>query len=194
MTGLDKILAQINSDTERTCEDIKNRSIQQCKDVINSATIEAKNIAQKAAENAENIKEDIILRAQSAAELQKSSVMLSAKQQIIARALDNALGYLIDLPQEKYFSLLYDMIEKYSEALDGEIHLSSRDLKRLPVDFLKNINTRSKGNLSLSQKPADIDGGFVLVYGGVDINCGFSALFAAETEHFSDEISRILFG
>lgn len=193
MTGLEKILAQINSDAEQTCADIKNRSVQQCNAIINSALIEAENIKNTNKENNSRINEDIINRAESYAQLQKRSVMLSAKQEIISKALENASNYLVNLPDDRYFSLIYDMIEKYSESANGEIFLSKTDLQRLPSDFGDNLSKRAKGSLVLSEEAVDIDGGFVLVYGGVDINCGFSAIFAAENERFVDEISGVLF-
>lgn len=193
MTGLEKILAQISLDTEQTCADIKNRSVQQCNAIINSALIEAENIKNKNIEKTKKIREDIIQRAESYAQLQKQSVMLSAKQEIISNALHNAHNYLINLPDDKYFSLVYDMIEKYSEAQSGELYLSKTDLQRLPADFAEKVSVRAKGPLTLSKEAVDIDGGFVLVYGGVDINCGFSAIFAAENERFVDEISAVLF-
>lgn len=193
MTGLDKILAQIQSDTDSICADINNRALALCADIVNSAHKEAEIIITKGNEQAKRKKEDILSRAKSAAVLQKNAVMLSAKQEIIASSVTCAKNYLCDLPVSEYFELLTKMIEKYSEKSDGEVLLSSKDLQRMPSDFQEKISAHSKGNLIISEDTVNIDGGFILKYGGVEVNCSFESIFSAESEMFSDTVSRILF-
>ena len=42
-------------------------------------------------------------------------------------------------------------------------------------------------------EPCAIDGGFVLIYGGMEENCSFSALFDANREDFLDAAKAVLF-
>lgn len=193
MTGLDKIILQINSDTQKICEDIKNNSNQRCKDILNSATAEAELIAKKGEADAKFMSADVISRAHSAASLEKRSIMLRAKQQIIKDSLDKCQSYLCSLPNDEYFDLIIKMISKYSEEEKGEICFSLKDLSRIPDNFENTINAVSKGELKISSEPVDIDGGFLLKYGGIEINCAFSAIFSSQSELFSDEVSAILF-
>lgn len=193
MTGLDKILAQIQLDTDNICADINNRAQALCADIINSAHKEAQIIKIKGDEQAKSKKEDIIYRAKSTASLQKNAVMLSTKQEIIASAVACAKSYLCNLPVAEYFELLIRMIEKYSEDSNGEMLLSSKDLQRIPSDFQIKISACSKGKLIVSEDTVDIDGGFVLKYGGVEVNCAFESIFSAESEKLSDTVSHILF-
>ena len=39
-----------------------------------------------------------------------------------------------------------------------------------------------------------MDGGFLLVYGGIEENCTISAVFASKREELSDQVNRLLFG
>lgn len=193
MTGLEKILAQIKSDSDGVCAEIKSKTQSQCDCIIRDAQDRAQSIIAEGENKAQLKKNEIISRAKSAADLESRAVILKAKQEIISNALDTARQYLCSLPADKYFDLIYKMITKYSEQADGFIYMSMSDLKRLPDDFAIKINEFSKGKLSLQDTPVDIDGGFVLVYGGIEVNCAFQSIFNAQYELFSDEASKILF-
>ncbi|MBQ4568920.1 MAG: V-type ATP synthase subunit E [Ruminococcus sp.] len=193
MTGLDKILAQIKADTDFTCADIKKKAEAQCTDILNSAHAEADKIRKNSETEAKDREAEILKRAESAAQLQRRSVMLSAKQEIISSSIDSALNYFCNLPQEEYFEMLYSMVAKYSEPSEGEILVSAKDFSRLPKDFNDIVSKSAKGTLSVSEETADIKGGFILKYGGIEVNCALESIFLAENERFSDTVSRILF-
>ena len=47
--------------------------------------------------------------------------------------------------------------------------------------------------MHISQAPADIESGFLLVYGGMDINCTFRAVFEDAADELRDAAGRLLF-
>ena len=49
------------------------------------------------------------------------------------------------------------------------------------------------GVLALSSQTCEIDGGFLLVYGGIEENCSFAAMFAAEKESLQDKVHTLMF-
>ena len=49
------------------------------------------------------------------------------------------------------------------------------------------------GSLKLSSEAKEMDGGFILVYGGVEENCTIRAMFDAKRDELSDKVYRILF-
>ena len=58
----------------------------------------------------------------------------------------------------------------------------------MPDDFLGRMKKAvPEADMHISQAPADIESGFLLVYGGMDINCTFRAVFA------SSKTGRLLF-
>ncbi len=193
MTGLEKILAQIKDDSDNLCADIKSKTQVQCDSIIKDAQNWAQIILKEGELQSQQIRNEIISRAKSAAELESRTVTLRKKQDIISTALDKAREHLCNLPDYEYFAVIYKMVSKYSEKTDGVICLSKKDIDRLPVDFLIQINKCSSGTLSLQKEPADINGGFILIYGGVEVNCSFRSVFSAQKELFSDEASKILF-
>lgn len=193
MTGLDKIITRIKLDTDKTSETIRLRNEAECQKLLDDAKAEAQSILKDGEIKAEKKYQDIIARANSAAELEERKIILSARQNVISTMISNTLKSLKNLPEDKYFELIYKMISKFSEEADGVIFLNEADLNRLPKDFVSKANSASKGKLSLSDTSVSVDGGFILTYGGVDVNCSFSSLFNDNSEKISDAVAKLLF-
>ena len=88
------------------------------------------------------------------------------------------------------------MIEKSSSAKEWTDSFFKKDLERLPAGYEKQISNIAKahgGELTLSEIASDIDGGFVLVYGGIEENCSLSAMFHANKEEMADKLNSLLF-
>ena len=67
----------------------------------------------------------------------------------------------------------------------------------MPADFEKKLNglLAEKGaSLEMSEETRGISSGFVLVYGGIEENCGIKAIFDSMKEELSDQVNRMLFG
>lgn len=193
MTGLDKILAEIKTDSDNLCSTIESETDARCEAIIKEAEAKALKITSDGDIEADKVYDEIITRAKSSAQLEARSVLLHTKQDIITQSLESAKFYLCNLPVDEYFSLIYKMIKKYSEKTKGVICLSGKDIDRLPADFEDKLKLYANGSLSLCDVPVEIDGGFVLVYGAVEVNCAFSSVFLAEAELFTDEVSKLLF-
>ena len=193
MTGLEKIVAQIMLDADNTAESIKAKSDAECSKLLANAKEEADAVIKNGEIKAQNKYDDIIIRANSAAELEERKIMLNSRQDIIAEMTNKAYESLANLPKDKYFELIYRMISKYSEKTEGVISLGKADLNRIPKDFEAKADGAAKGSLTLSKAPASIDNGFILTYGGVDVNCSFRAIFSDNSEKISDTIAKLLF-
>ena len=63
----------------------------------------------------------------------------------------------------------------------------------LPAKIEKTAQEKG-GSLVLKKEPREIDGGFVLVYGGVEENCSAGALFASQRDELADKVHAMLFG
>ena len=139
---------------------------------------------------------NVLTRAQSAADLLRRRTLLLKKQELIGDVIDSAYRSLFELSDERYFDVLLGMANKYAEKQAGEIAFNERDLGRLPADFemrLQSALAESGASLRVSREPRAIDGGFVLIYGGVEENCSFEALFEEQREALQDEVYALLF-
>lgn len=193
MTGLDKIIKQIQLDSDNTCNSILDKNREECNRIMNKAEAEADLIRENGLSAADERYKNIIARAYSTSEIEERRIILQSKQKIVSDMTNNALQNMINLPDDNYFDVVYKLIEKYSLVGDGVIMFNSRDYSRLPSDFSAKANSVSKGKILLGESAVDIDGGFVLVYGGIDVNCSFNSLFYDNSEKISDQVAQLLF-
>ena len=193
MSGIDKILKQIQENTKAACDSVIAAAQQKADAIIAQADEQAKQIEAEGKEKTMERVKDILKRGESAAELEEKRIMLYTKQKIISEMLTNGLEAAKALPDDGYFELIEKMVAKYSLDEDGVICFGSADLKRMPEGFVDRLNKVSKGKLALSSDAIDIDAGFVLKYGGIEQNCSFDAIFAGESENLCDRAGRLLF-
>ena len=59
--------------------------------------------------------------------------------------------------------------------------------------MVERVAKEKGGNLTISKESRNIDGGFVLVYGGIEENCSIQALFHSEREYLADKVHENLF-
>lgn len=193
MTGLEKILDEIKSESTNNAEKIIADASSQAQLIEQAATDEGEKLSAQILQKAEKKKDDIEKRGVSSASLEKQKAMLVVKQQVMQEMIDNSLSEFKNLPNEEYFQFILNLLSKNSLPTQGEIMFSKKDLERLPQNFEDKINSQANGKLGLSQKPANISSGFVLVYGGIEVNCSFDAIFASKHDQLSDAISQLLF-
>ncbi|MBR1773727.1 MAG: hypothetical protein IJ749_07480 [Eubacterium sp.] len=65
----------------------------------------------------------------------------------------------------------------------------------MPSDFSEKVNqvaTKKGGMIDISQDTVDIDGGFILKYGNIEINSSFDALFDENKEELTDIVNNLL--
>lgn len=193
MAGIESITSLIKQEATENAEKI----ISEAKNTANEILAEAKKAADeksKAALISEKAEADaVISKAKSAAELQKRRNLLCAKQEIITEIIEKAKKTLSSLPDKEYFELLIKLVKKYETGQEGVLALGANDLKRVPSDFAESLKKASGGKLTLSKEPINIINGFLLLYGGIDINCSFDSLFDENLEELTDKVSAIVF-
>lgn len=193
MSGIDVIISQIERDTQAVCEKIIAEAQAKADKILAEARDQAQSVAAAGKEKTAARVADIKKRGESAADLEEKRVMLCAKQDIIATMLKKGLDDAKNLPDNEYFALIVQMVEKYSQPEDGIICFGRRDKERMPDDLPERVNSAAKGRLTLAVEDADIDAGFILKYGGIEQNCSFDAIFASEAETLSDRAGKLLF-
>lgn len=195
MTGLEKIVAAIRQEAQAEAQAL-----------IDQAKAEAARIRSDGKSGSDALCAEIEAAAgQQAAEIERASVsaarlqrrrkLLEAKQEILARTLEQALERLYALPGEEYFNLLIKMAAACAERAEGELLLCERDLPRRPQDFARRLAQAlpEGAALAVSDEPRPIDGGFILKYGEIEHNCSFRAIFDARREELTDRMRDILF-
>ena len=196
MAGLDKILNEINEEANAGAEAILNEARKEADAIRAEAEKEASEGAERHDREAAKRASDRKSRAISAAALKKRQLLLAEKQRLIGEVLDKAQKTFLELPDDQYFDAIIRLVEKNALAQSGQIRFNSRDLGRLPKDLATKIEKAAftkGGRLALAKEAAQIDGGFILEYEGIEQNCSVASLFETNAEELSDEIQKLLF-
>lgn len=197
MRGIEKIVNQILEEANVKKAEIEKDAREQADEIMAKAEADVKKLTEEMTKQAETKVKNYEDIAQLAIEQKKRTAVLKAKQDLIGELLAKAYERIINMSDEKYFAILEDMLAKSVLPEKGTMILNERDFKRIPEGFEKRVDeiAASKGGqLTLANETRKLDGGFVLVYGGIEENCTFKALFQSRKEELQDLVHRELFG
>ena len=196
MSGLEKMIRQIEDEARQKAEQILAEADRQAEQIRKD---EAAACEQELTKIAEKSTRDIALQQQKSAsntERRQRLALLETKQEIIGDAIGQALKTVQAKSGLEYFNLIRATARRYVRGQAGVIVFSREDLDRMPKSLpseLEKIAAEKGGSLTISDKPRQTDGGFVLIYGGVEENCTFPALFEAHKEQLQDKVHALLF-
>lgn len=196
MTGLDKMISQIRDEAKAEAESRLAAAREEAGKLTAQAAAEGEAMGESYVRQAEEEAERYLERMRSSADMKRRMTLLQAKQEVIAGVLEKAYEKLDSLDEAAYFDLIRRLLVQYAQPLEGEICFSERDRKRLPPGFEKEIAKTAAekgGTLRLGEKYADVENGFILVYGGIEENCTFRALFDSRKEELQDAARKVLF-
>ena len=185
MTGLEKMVSQILEEADASAAVTISDAEKKAAEILREAGEKADKIRQQREEQSRAKVKSYEERTASAADMKKRTAVLAAKQELIG-----------NLDEEKYFGILKNMAEKYLLPREGEICFSKKDLERMPAGFreeIKSLAQKKGGVLEISGETRNIDGGFILIYGGIEENCSIDAMFAEKRDELLDQVRKILF-
>ncbi len=186
MSGLEKILAEIENDAKEVARYKVEKAQQTADEISKEANAEISQIKADATKENETMTADILNRAKSSSEFETRKAILAKKQELISKVIEESKQ---SLDTQKYFEVLLKLAKKYGGTEKASMALNKNDLDRLPKTFAKELPK----NIVISKESANIKNGFLLIYDGIDINCSFDALFAEKMEELQDKAASILF-
>ena len=195
MSGLEQILQEILADTQLNIQNLLEEAKAESENILKAAQEKSGEESLSILKEGEKQAQAYLDRSRSALQMEERKAMLFAKQQKISQVMREALRTLKELPDDQYFEMIYALAAKYAQNKPGEIAFSQRDLNRLPAGFEQKLSAKlaPEAVLQVHDAPCDIDGGFLLLYGGVEENCSFPALFEEKKEQMQDELHALLF-
>lgn len=196
MSNLDKMVEEILAEAAENARRMEQEARREAEAFLETEQQKAAGLAAEQVEQARREAEHILETGRSSAKMERNRQVLAAKQQMITHTLEEARAKLAALPDQEYFNMLVRLAARAARPQEGEICLNQRDLSRLPSGFEETLNQAlppSAGRLRVCPRPRELDGGFVLVYGGVEENSSLSALFAAAQDSLRDIARQILF-
>ncbi len=195
MTGLDRIIEKILAESQKNCDDILREASLEVKKIIAEARVKAKEESEKILSDAKKTSARKQAVSKSTAESITRNRYLEIRNAILNDIISAAYLEIEKFSDEDYFAMLRKLCIKNVQTGECEMHLSGYDLGRLPDDFEMSINSEifEKGAVHISGTPADIENGFVLSYGDIEINCTLRAVFDENMDNLKDMLSTALF-
>lgn len=198
MKGTEKIIAHIRADGDAEAKKIIDAASKQAEEKraesFKAALSEYEKLMQ--AGNAEC--EDILSGSRRIAEMEAKKSVLSVKQEMISAAFDAAREEIANMPRDKYTQFLARMAAEAAASGMEEIVLNARDKAEVGKAVCKAANELlsakgTPGKLTVSEDTADISGGVIVRFGGIETNCSIDALIRQRRSGLSTEVAAALF-
>ena len=198
MKGTEKIIAHIRADGDAEAKKIIDAASKQAEEKraesFKAALSEYEKLMQ--AGNAEC--EDILSGSRRIAEMEAKKSVLSVKQEMISAAFDAAREEIVNMPRDKYTQFLARMAAEAAASGMEEIVLNARDKAEVGKSVCKAANEllSAKGTpdkLTVSEDTADISGGVIVRFGGIETNCSIDALIRQRRSGLSTEVAAAMF-
>ncbi|HBB72006.1 MAG TPA: H(+)-transporting ATPase [Ruminococcus sp.] len=192
MAGIDEILNIIGEQQKQSESSIISAAERRAERIIAEGNEKAETAyADTMKRSGEQLERDF-LNACSSADAEIKRRILACKVGLIDEVLEKTLDRLDKLPADKYFEVIMNLIKQKQRSGDGVLSMNKKDLERMPDSFVKSLG--ELGTITVSDKPADIENGFILTYGLISENCSFRDMIASEREAVRDTAARALFG
>ena len=219
MKGLDKIIARIESDAEKECEEMLAAASGEAERIKAEYDGKIAEVEAEYAERTEREAEAVITRAKSSAAMTRRNIISGQKSRGVDMAYEEAHRQLLDMPRDEYASLLIVLAvsairshatkaeerkTQYGEdigAVKYELVFNPRDREEFGeaiVLTIKNNYKRAVGadaakRVVLADGCADIDGGVIVRAGAVEENCSLSLLLESLRETLDPVVYKTLY-
>lgn len=195
MAGIDVFTEKILQEAEEKAAAVRRKAEEQAAEIRRKAEEDAQNHLVQAEEKAEREADALAARIHARIEMQDRQAVLAARQEVIRSVISEAKERLAGQEPDAYFAMLAKLAAKAAGASGGELLLSAKDRKRMPADFLEQVQklTGEGGKtLTLSAETAEIRDGVLIRRGGIEENCALDMLFAEKKESLQDLVYKML--
>ncbi len=194
MPGLDFIVQKILDDAQKHASSILEEGQSQAAQIEEAARKEAEQQSIAIVEQANANAERVMGKARSSSEMEVRKRKLGKKNTLIEEILQMAQTQILELQTVEYFEVVTTLVQKFALPKPGVIRFSEMDLARLPQGYADTLCRLlpPPAALTIGAEAVPIQGGFVLQYGEIEVNCNFAALFEAEKEQLRDRVNAVL--
>jgi V/A-type H+-transporting ATPase subunit E len=219
MNGLGKITERILLDAKEKAREILETAQAECRAVAESYAEKAEALRDEISAAAEAEGEALISRAKSAAAMTRRNLLLSTRAALIDEAFERAGRELCDDSFGKYRELLCALLvsalleqhraeqqsiefgDEVEEFECFEVLFNEKDRERFGAQVIadarrtveRRIGAQKAAKIELGAQCADIDGGLVLRFGDVELNCTLGVLMADIRRELETRVAGILF-
>ncbi|MFA7204722.1 MAG: V-type ATP synthase subunit E family protein [Saccharofermentanales bacterium] len=168
--GLESIKERILSQAAEQVTEIEQSASRQAQELLAAADKDAEDFMAASAVSDNREKEALILRERSYAMSEARKIVLSAKQELIDKVIDEAVDILCNIEYEKKKELYFDILKKNIKGKE-RVRFSEAD-----TDIGKSLCEGSELDFSVDDIPGDFKGGLVIYAEQIEINMTFEML------------------
>ena len=193
MSGLDQIIQSVLETAKREADGILQEADQKAQEILRTGEQEIEALRQANAETITKEQEKIRQMAEAADKQSRRQAILRARLEVIGQFISAAREKIFAMPDQEYFDFLFQIFKNQNIQTDGEILFSEADKKRLPADFLQRLNSAVNGGaITLAEGRADIENGFIVRCGKIEINCTVDSLLEEKDSILRDRLNQYL--
>lgn len=198
MAGIENLRNRIIKDNEDRARQIESDAKAKGEEVINQAKKKADEIMNNMRAKAEKDGQERKERLMSRAQLNARNEVLLAKQEAIDMVLENVVNRISQMNDKDYFEFIENMLLNNVETGEEEVIFSEKDKNRITPSFVTVVNDKlnsmgKKGLIKLSSETRDIEAGFILTRGGLEINCSIESQIRLLRDSLEGDIANLLF-
>ncbi len=219
MVGLEKITQKIIDDAKSRADAIIADAELKCREIENACELKKQEIENRIEADAVKEGESIKMRAKSGIAMNRRDSMLMLRASLVDQAFAEAQRQILSLESEQYrrmfSSLLAKVICERIQSEKDSIRLYGEDISPAKYEVLMNkkdrdahgrtiidsarravvgkLTSQTLDKVVLSDKSINIDGGFVIKCGDIELNCSVSTLVDGIRPRLEAEVERVLF-
>lgn len=198
MDGIERIAARIREDAEQEIARMNQEATEQVEAIQAQAQAQASREREEILARGRRAADERLERLKSAALMQRRTLELGARQEVLAEAFEKALDQLCSLPDEKMVSLACLAGTAGSAGRARAAYFLPAGPRQIGAAVVERPNealaARGAGALALAQETRPLRGGFILADGPVEVNCSFEAMLRLRREALEKPVAEILFG
>ena len=194
MKGIENITRRIDQDAQAEIDAVLDKARSDAAEV--TARYQAQADAQRRELTAKNEKaaaerEERLI---SAARMEARKVALAARQEMVDKAYDLALEKLCAMPEKTYVETVAKLLAQAAPDGQGEVILNPQVSGSMGPAIVERANALiGGGKLTLSKTMREIQGGFILKCGNVEVNGTFETLVRLQRTQNAGAVAKQLF-
>lgn len=179
------ITDKIISAAKAEADEIMEKANKSADEIIKKAEKTALSLTEKSKADAEAETEKIRSKELSSAHMAAKKKALTEKQTIIDGIIAEAYKRLTHLPDEEYEKAVLSMLKDIPKE-GNEIIVSQKDNPVLG-------DTIKSAGYTLAEETRDLDGGFIVKNGDIELNFSFGSILSVEQEEIRQMLAGMLF-
>ena len=198
MKGTEKIIARIENEAKAQADEIIARAEAEVAAILEKDNKLAQDKYWEKVREGTKECESLVEHRTRNAEMEARKNILAAKQEQLAKVFDKAKELLASLPEADYVKLLAKLAKDASSNGQEELVFNERDKAAVGKSVAAAANALLKaegrdGMLVVSEATRDIQGGFVLKQGGIEVNCSIESLVDMQRDRAASSVAAVLF-